>query len=313
VGATFEEIKKSSPHIKSKNTTTQIMIDVLLALMPALFAGLYFFGENAAKIVLISVVVSVVTELLFNLITKKPITITDFSAVVTGLLFALTLPANTPIYAVVLGAFVAIFVGKMLFGGIGKNFANPALVGRLFVVISFGSLLSAFIDPIDGIAGATPLVAINAGDLSSINLLNLFLGSTGGCIGETSTLALLLGGIYLSAKRIIDIRIPLIFLGGSAVLAFAFSGSINFVLPHLMAGGLMLGAIFMATDYTTSPISDLSIVIYALGCAILTMVIRFFGSQPEGVSYAILLMNLLVPLLDKYVRPNPYGRGAKNE
>ena len=309
----LEEIKKNSPHTKSKNTTAQIMIDVLIALLPALFAGLYFFGEGAAKVVLTAVIVSVLTELLFNILTKKPITIIDFSAVVTGLLFALTLPANTPIYAVALGAFVAIFIGKMLFGGIGKNFANPALVGRFFVVISFGSLLSVFVDPIDGSAGATPLLYINSGDLSSVNLLNLFLGSTGGCIGETSVLALLLGGIYLSIKRVIDIRIPLIYLGGSAVLALIFSGSINFVLPHLMAGGLMLGAIFMATDYSTSPISGLGVVIYALGCAILTMVIRFYAAQPEGVSYSILLMNLFVPLLDKYIRPNPYGRRVKHE
>jgi len=281
--------------------------------MPALLAGIYFFGESAAKVMLASVIICVFTELFFNKITKKPITVTDYSAVVTGLLFALTLPPNTPLYAVMLGAFVAILVGKMLFGGIGKNFANPALVGRIFVIMSFGAVMSTFIDPVDGIASATPLFYINSGSLNSVNLLNLFLGNTGGCIGETSSLALILGGIYLVVKRIIDWRIPVLYLGFSALFVLLFTGDIAFILPHLFAGGLMLGAIFMATDYSTSPVSNMGVLIYGVLLALLTIVIRIYAAQPEGVSYAILIMNLFVPLLDKYLKPIPYGRRKEYE
>ncbi len=318
-----------SPHITATPTTRTIMIDVCIALVPAIVCSVIFFGFYSLFLILLSVGAAILGEWLYNLIRKKPITIGDCSAVVTGILLALNLPVTVPFYVPIVGSLFAVMVVKMLFGGIGKNFANPAITGRIFLLLAWTSFMTKFVPPIDmgnwgaecfkffsctftgggeaiqEIASATPLAGLKAGG-GEYNLLYMFLGYTGGTIGETSALALIIGGIYLVVKKIIDWKIPTIFIATVALFALIFGGYQD-ILPNLLGGGLMLGAIFMATDYATSPNTPIGVCIYAFGCGFMTVLIRYFGSYPEGVSFAILLMNILAPLLDKYIVPRPFG------
>ncbi len=297
----------ASPHIHSGVSTARIMLDVIIALLPATIAGCVIFGIKALFVVAISILSSVASELLFNLILKKKQTVSDLSAVVTGLLLALNLPANIPLWQVVIGAVFSIVVVKCIFGGIGCNFVNPAITGRVFMLIAFGSMAKgAFPTSVDTVSGATPLVELANGN--SPNLLDLFLGTVGGAIGETSALALLIGGIYLIIRRVISWHIPVAFIGSAFLLTMCFNGfdAIN-SLSWIMAGGLFIGAIFMATDYVTSPATSWGKLLFGLGCGVVTVLIRFYGVYPEGVSFAILLMNILNPYVEKLTPRKLFG------
>ncbi len=300
----------SSPHVRSKTATSNIMLDVLIALMPATVFGLIYFGKDLGVypliLVLATVGTAVLTEFAYQKLTGRKVTISDLSAAVTGLLLALNLPPTLPIWMGVLGSVFAILIVKQLFGGLGQNFMNPALAARCFLLISFTSAMSTF--TVDGVTGATPLAMLKAGE--SVNLLDMFLGLTGGVIGETSALALLAGGIYLIARKVISWRIPVAYLASFAVFTLLFGGH-GFDLYNLAAqlcgGGLLLGAFFMATDYVTSPITKNGKVVYGIVLGILTGVFRFMGGSSEGVSYAIILGNLLVPLMEQATMPRAFG------
>lgn len=299
----------SAPHLTTRDTTRTLMLDVLIALMPALlFSGCYFFGPRAFLVTLVSAAGCVGFEALFCLITRRRQTVDDLSAVVTGVLLAFTLPANVPYWAVLLGDFFAIVVVKQLFGGLGKNFLNPALAGRAFL-FSFPAVMSAFPAvrswegfAIDAQSAATPMASLHAGSLPSVSLLEMFTGVRSGALGEVSA-ALLLGGLYLLARRVIKLRIPLSFLGTVAVLSWCFpqggNSSLDWTLYSLMGGGLLLAAFFMATDFTTSPVTFWGQVVYGVGCGALTVFLRTFGSYPEGVGFAVLVMNLLAWPIDQ--------------
>ncbi len=298
-----------SPHILSSNTTATIMLDVIIALMPALVASSIIFGARALIVILVCVISCVGFEWLTRRIMKRNNTISDFSAVVTGIILAYNLPATIPLWICVIGSFFAIVIVKQLFGGIGQNFANPAITARVILMVSFASHMTTWIQPFvpfdaDVVTGATPLV-----DIANASTMDLFLGTVGGSLGETSALALLIGGVYLVIRKVITPIIPLTFIGGVFIIALiAGENPVN----HILAGGVMLGAIFMATDYSTSPMTKRGQVLFALGCAVITMVIRLFGSYPEGVSFAILFMNILTPLIDTYIKTKPFsvvGRG----
>ena len=294
-----------SPHIHSGKSTTGIMGDVLISLLPATVAGAIIFGLRALLVIAICVISSVAFEAIFNLIVKKEQTISDLSAAVTGLLLALNLPANIPLWQCVIGSLFAIVVVKCLFGGIGPNLVNPAITARVFMLIAFSSLVTpAF--PIDSVASATPL----ASD-SMPSLLDLFIGNYGGAIGETCTAALLLGGIYLLVRRIITWHIPVVFIGTVFVFSFLMEG-FNAIeaLSLIMTGGVFIGAIFMATDYTTSPSTSWGKVIFGLGAGLFTCLIRYFGTYPEGVSFAILFMNILTPYISMWTKRKVFTAGG---
>lgn len=297
-----------SPHIHGKKTTSNIMLDVIIALLPASVAGVIIFGLRALAVIGVTVAAAVVSELLFNIIVKKQQTIGDLSAVVTGLLLALNLPANLPLWQAAVGAVFAIVVVKCIFGGLGKNIVNPAITARVFMLIAFGSMTSAAF-PLDSTASATPLAIMAQGD--SVELLDLFLGNTGGAIGETSAVALLLGGIYLIAKRVISWHIPVVFIGTAFLGSFIVTGDVTESLALILAGGLFIGAFFMATDYVTSPSTSLGKVIFALGAGVITVLIRHYGNYPEGVSFAILLMNIVNPFIDGKMKRKVFGGGKK--
>lgn len=294
-----------SPHIHTSRSTTGIMLDVIIALLPAAAAGVLIFGLRALAVIAACIATTVLGEAIFNRIVKKEQTIGDLSAVVTGLLLALNLPANVPIWQAVVGSLFAIIVVKCLFGGIGCNVVNPAITGRVFMLIAFGSMtLAAF--PVDAAAGATPLVDLAAG--TTPELMDLLLGTTGGAIGETCALALLAGGVYLLVKRVISWHLPVAFIGTVFVFSFLVKGmDVTTALAYVLSGGLMLGAIFMATDYTTSPVTSWGKVIFGIGAGILTCLIRFWGNYPEGVSFAILFMNILNPYIDAWTARKPFG------
>ena len=304
------------PHISTKDDVSTIMFDVILALMPAMVAGAYFFGYRSIMVVLVCVLSSVGFEQLWNKAFKKPSTTNDLSAVVSGILLGFNMPVTVPLWLPVVGSFFMIIIVKMCFGGLGHNFMNPALAGRAFLMASWPALMTRFVSPFtklellstaDVVTSATPLSSEFAGNVS---VWDMFLGNTGGCIGETSALALLIGGVYLLIRKIITWRIPVCYLATVAVLS-ALCGAD--AVAQVLSGGLMLGAIFMATDYTTSPVTPLGQIIYAVGCGVLTCVIRFVGGYPEGVSYSILLMNIAAPLIDKLTPPQIYGkRSDKN-
>lgn len=309
-----------SPHVRSQNTTQSFMRDVIIALLPTLAFGVYHFGLHALMVIAISVAVCVLSELLFELISKKPITVLDGSAVVTGLILALNLPPGVAWWIPVIGGVFAIVCVKMLFGGIGQNFMNPALAARCFLLISFTGRMSTF--TVDGVASATPLAVLKDG--GSVDLLTVFLGFHGGCIGEISALAILIGGIYLLAKRVISIRIPLSYVLSTAVFiviinllqgdSAAAQLSANYVLAQVLSGGLLAGAFFMATDYATSPITSRGQLLYGVILGFMTALFRAIGSTAEGVSYAIIIGNLLVPLIEKITIPKPFGsEKAKGE
>ena len=302
----------SNPHIRDKMKSSDLMRLVLIALLPAAVFGVVNFGINALKVIILSVAASVLTEYVYEKGMHKKVTIGDYSAAVTGLLLALNLPASAPWYLPVLGSVFAILFVKQLFGGLGQNFMNPALAGRCFLMISFAGKMTDF--TYDAVSGATPLAAMKAGE--SVNVLNLFLGKTAGTIGETSALALLIGGIFLVCIHVIDLNIPLIYIGTELLFALLFGGhgfDINFLGAHLLGGGLMLGAWFMATDYVTRPITKKGQYIYAVILGLLTGVFRIFGNSAEGVSYAIIFTNLLVPLIERVTVPVGFGRGGKKK
>ncbi|WP_313340497.1 RnfABCDGE type electron transport complex subunit D [Sedimentibacter sp.] len=310
-------IASSSPHVRDAESTQSLMLDVIIALLPALVASIFYFGFNSMILVISAVVSAVVTEYACQKIMKRPITVTDLSAVVTGILLAFNLPSNAPWWVAVIGSAFAIAIVKQIFGGIGFNFMNPALAGRAFLVASWNPYLTGgFVDPVtDAVASATPLAIIKgsaSGQLPSI--WNMLLGGIPGVLGETSAILIILGGIYLIYRGTIKWIIPVVYIGTVAVIALLTDGS-SLVAYHLFGGGLMLGAFFMATDYATSPITDKGKVIYAIGAGVLTMLIRKIGGYPEGVSYSILLMNIITPMLNKYAVPKVFGvaGGAKNE
>lgn len=302
----------ASPHIREDVNTTDIMFDVIVALLPASIFGIWNFGLDAFLTILITVLSCVVTELAYCLLMKKPVTIGDLSAIVTGLLLALNLPHTVPWWICVLGGVFAILVVKLLFGGLGQNIMNPALAARCFLLISFAGHMTNW--TLDGVSGATPLAVLKEG--GSVDILSMFLGTTGGTIGETSTLAILIGAAYLLLRRVISWRIPVIYIATVAVFALVFGGKgfdLTFLAAQLCGGGLMLGAVFMATDYTTSPITPVGQIVFAAALGIMTGIFRIFGGSAEGVSYAIIFCNLLVPLIEKITMPRPFGKvGVKH-
>jgi electron transport complex protein RnfD len=326
-----------APHAKGALSTKRLMRDVLIALFPALCVSVYMFGLSAIVVTLISVASCVLFEwLIQKYVLKVQPGISDMSAVLTGVLLAFNLPNNLPVWIIILGALVAIGVGKMSFGGLGQNPFNPALVGRVFLLISFPVQMTSWPKPLlsrdlwpwqifdattgatsDALTGATPLAWIKAGTLNELTLSDMWLGKIGGSLGEVSAIVLLLGGLYLLLRGVISWHIPVSIL----LTVFAFTGILNLVNPemyapalfHLSAGGLMLGAIFMATDYVTSPMNPAGQIIFGVGIGVITVVIRCFGGYPEGVSFAILIMNALVPLINRYVKPRRFGVVKRKE
>lgn len=302
----------ASPHVRSSATTSDIMFDVVIALVPATAFGLYIFGWYAALLVAVCIGSCVGFEALYQKCMGKKVTVSDFSAVVTGLLLALNLPPKLPIWMAILGSAFAIIVVKQLFGGLGQNFMNPALAARCFLLLAFSRYMTAFV--YDGVATATPLLTLKLN--GTVDLRNMFLGYTAGTIGETSVVALLIGAIYLVCKRVISPKIPLIYIGTFAVCIAIYAATYDYKVAiytaaHLCGGGLMLGAWFMATDYVTSPITSKGKIIYAIGLGLLTFALRIFGSSTEGVSYSIIIMNLLVPLIERITVPKAFGEGAE--
>ena len=298
-----------SPHIREQSTTRSIMRDVAIALIPTLAFGVYRFGIGALKTIALCVAACIACEAIFELIAKKPITVYDNSALVTGLILALNLPSTAPWWMPVIGGAFAIIVVKMLFGGIGQNFMNPALAARCFLLISFTQRMTDF--AVDGVSGATPLALLKAGEKT--DLLTLFLGYHGGCIGEVSSLAVLIGGLYLIVKKIISVRIPAVYIGSTVLFIFMINlisgGDISpvYLLSHVLSGGLLAGAFFMATDYVTSPITAKGQIVYGVILGLLTALFRCIGSSAEGVSYAIIITNLLVPIIEKVTVSRPFG------
>ena len=309
----------SSPHVRSKVNTSSIMLTVLIALLPSALFGVYNFGPHALMLILITVAVCVATEAVYEKIVHKKLTIQDYSAAVTGLLLALNLPPSAPWWIAVIGGVFAILVVKQLFGGLGQNIMNPALGARCFLLISFTGRMTNFAVPsgawgniADTVSGATPLAALKAGE--SVNWVNLFFGNIQGTIGETSALAILIGAAILLAKGIIDFRIPLTYIGSFAIFVLLFGGhgfDLNYLLCHLFGGGLMLGAWFMATDYVTTPITKKGQLVYGVCLGIFTGLFRIFGGSAEGVSYAIIFCNLLVPIIERFTMPVAFGKGGK--
>lgn len=342
-------IVSASPHIATLESTKYIMMDVIIALLPAVIAGWFYFGTRALLVLLVTVVASVLSEyvyqwIYFGIKEKSEAGVSaseafrracsrtdvgDLSAVVTGLLLGMNLPVTIPLWMAAVGAVFAIVVVKQLFGGIGQNFVNPALAARAFMLASWPVAMTSFtapvmsftryIQPADAITSATPLSMIKESSQIAVegmpSLYDAFVGRIGGCIGETATILLIVGGLYLLIRKVIDWRIPVCYLGSFAILTYFFgteSFSLSFVAFSLCTGGIMLGAIFMATDYTTTPTTNMGHIIFGIGCGILTFVIRRFGGYPEGTSYAILLMNVTAPLIDRFVHPKRFGEVKKH-
>lgn len=297
----------SNPHIRSKDTTSRIMQYVALALLPATIFGIFNFGMHAMFLVMITVSATVLSEYIYDRCMKKEISIGDFSAVVTGLLLALNLPPEAPLWVGVIGGVFAIIVVKMLFGGLGQNFMNPALGARCFLLVSFAGTMTSF--TYDGVTGATPLALLKSGE--SVDTMKMFLGTTAGTIGETSVIAILVGAIFLIFMGVIDLKIPASYIISFAVFILIFGGhgfDMNYLVAHLCGGGLMLGAFFMATDYVTSPITPAGKIVFGILLGILTGLFRIFGANAEGVSFAIILGNLLVPIIEKFTIPRAFGQ-----
>lgn len=320
----YELTISSSPHAHSPVTTQTIMRDVLIALVPALLGSIYFFGFRALLVTLVSAAACVFFEWGFCKVRKLHCKTYDLSAVVTGVLLAFVCPVTIPYWTIILGDFFAIVLVKMLFGGLGKNIVNPALAGRAFL-FSWPVLMSNWVkvgfdnaagllSTADAVTAATPMSAMHQGALPEESILDMFLGNIGGCIGETSALLLIIGFIYLLYRKVITARIPLAYIGTVAILAFLFpqdNDRIAWMAAQVFGGGLMLGAIFMATDYVTSPLTKLGQIVYGIGCGVITILIRYFGGYSEGVTYAILCMNACAVLLDKIGRPVKFGAPKK--
>lgn len=322
----------ASPHVRSSRTTRGIMFDVAIALIPAAAFGVYNFGINALILILTCIAACVLTEYIYQKGMKLPVTVSDGSALVTGLLLAMNLPSTLPIWMAILGSVFAILIVKQLFGGLGQNFMNPALGARCFLMISFAGKMTSFVTP-DGVTGPTPLAIIKNGDKAldvatvlangevgldgsqiTTSIFDMFTGTIAGTIGETSVIAILIGAAYLFIRKVIVPTIPLVYIGTFAVFVLIFGGhgfDMNYLAAELCGGGLMLGAFFMATDYVTSPITPMGKVVFGILLGCLTGIFRLFGGSAEGVSYAIIICNLLVPLIEKFTIPVPFGREGK--
>lgn len=316
----------SAPHVRAKTSTSNVMMWVIIALLPTTCFGIYNFGFRALLLVVATVLSCVISETVFNLIAKKKNTIGDLSAIVTGMILALNMPVNLPIWEAVIGGVFAIIVVKMLFGGLGQNFMNPALAARCFLLIAFAADMTNFVT--DTYTGATPLAQLRSQNgqipgyemakyIDVTDIPNLFIGLNSGTIGETSVICLLIGAAILVAKKIISLRIPIAYLGTFAVYMFLFGEypdgqGMNFVIIHLLAGGIMFGAFFMATDYATTPITKKGQILFGICCGLLTGIFRTIGGSPEGVSYAIILSNLMVPLFEKITIPRAFGLPKKS-
>lgn len=305
---------QGSPHIRDDISTRLIMLDVIIAMIPATIWGILRFGLNAALVVVVTILAAVISETVFNLIVKKPNTIGDLSCIVTGLILALNMPPEIPLFIPIVGAVFAIIIAKMLFGGLGQNFINPALAGRCFCHISFTAFMNNFKSTmsVDAYTSATPLAILKEGQ--DINLLDLIFGYVPGTIGEISAICLLIGAIYLLLKKVIDYKIPFIYLLTFVIFIMLFSNktaNANYILGELFGGGLIFAAFFMATDYVTSPITPLGKILYGILLGVLTGVFRLYGKTSENVSYVILISNLLVPLIESWTIPTAFGREGK--
>ncbi len=306
-------IVSGTPHVRSKDSIQGIMRDVLIGLTPAALMGIYVFGLNALVIMVLSIASAMFFEYLYQKLMKKPITVTDLSAAVTGLLLAMNMPASAPYWMPIVGSAFAIIIAKQLFGGLGQNFINPALAARAFLLASYPTAMTTWSAPtgVDAVTVATPLALLKAGEITTAtsgDMMNALVGTVGGCIGETSAIALIIGGVYLIVRHVISWRIPVVYIATVFILT-ALIGRNGVRIPQyeIFVGGLMLGAFFMATDYASSPVTPLGQIIMALGCGLLTTLIRIFGGYPEGVSYSILIMNLCVPLIDRFTEPKIFG------
>lgn len=315
-------IASSNPHIRNNEDTRSLMLDVIIALMPALAMSVYVFGVTTLISAVVSVAGAVFFEWLYRKLLKKPQTIGDLSAALTGLLLSMVCPPTLPYWMLLVGDFFAIFVVKQLYGGIGKNFLNPALAGRAALVACYASQMTSWAAPrtVDAVTAATPLAMMKAGEFEALtaqySLSDMFIGFIGGSAGEVSAMMLLIGGLYLIFRRVISWHTPIAYIGTVAVLTFLFpqgNDALTYMLYNVFGGGLMLGAFFMATDYVTSPVTKEGQLIYGLGCGLLTVFIRCFGSYPEGVCYSILIMNCLVWIIDKYTKPTRFGVDKKKE
>lgn len=326
-------IVSSSPHIKSQRTTRFFMHDVILALIPVWIMGIVYFSYRALVVVAISILSCVFFELLYTKLMKKPATIKDCSAVVTGLILGLNLPVTVPVYLPIIGSAFAIIVVKMLYGGLGKNIVNPAAAARIFLFICYSKAMTTWVAPVSGsgvnasslplftnvdvVSSATPLTYLKDAQQAATlpahySVMDMFMGKTGGCIGETCAILLIVGGLFLLMRKVITWHIPVSFIGTVALITFLFPkvttvSRLDFMLYHLFSGGLLLGAIFMATDFATAPTTPLGRVIYGCGCGILTVVIRYFGGYPEGVSFSILIMNFFAWYIDQHTIPKKFG------
>ena len=308
-----------SPHIHTKESVSDIMLDVIIALIPAACMGVYCYGMRAAVVMLTAIAASLLSEYLYEKLMKKPVTTGDLSAMVTGMLLGMNLPVSIPLWMVVIGSAFAIIIVKQLYGGLGKNYLNPALAARCFMLVAWAGAMTVFSEPFagsgaDAVSAATPLAVMKGTTSGTLpTYFKAFMGLIPGSIGETSALMLLIGGAYLLIKKVISWRIPVTYIAAFAVLTFLFGknttelSQAGYTLMQLLCGGLMLGAFFMATDYTTTPITPKGQLIFGIGCGVLTFVIRQFGGYPEGVSFSILLMNILTPLIDKYTAPKKFG------
>lgn len=302
-------ISSISPHFSSKRTTQNIMLDVIIALMPAAVASVIIFGLRSLLIICVCIASCVLSEFAFEKLCRRENTVPDLSAIVTGMLLAFNLPVSIPIWQAILGSITAIIIVKQLFGGIGQNFANPAITARIIMLTAFSGTMTTWVSPdTDAVSSATPLVAA-AKNSSLPSYLDLFLGKHGGCLGETCALALILGGIYLLIRQVITWHTPVAFIGTVALMSLICGKD---PLYQILAGGLLLGAFFMATDYATSPSTKWGKIIFGIGCGLITILIRFWGNLPEGVSFSILLMNIFTPYISKLTRNKPLVGGAKS-
>ena len=303
----------SSPHVRDTVTTKNIMYDVLIAMIPAAAFGVYQFGFNALLVIILTMAACVLSEYIFEKAMKRPITIADGSALVTGMILALNMPPEIPVWVPVLGGVFAIIVVKQLYGGLGQNFMNPALAARCFLLISFAGMMNDFSSAslgFDSVSGATPLAMLRSGE--TVDLAALVIGRIPGTIGEVSVLALLIGAVYMLVKKVISPRIPLIYIGTAAVFLFLLGGfDPYYVICEVCSGGLIFGAFFMATDYVTSPITPKGQIVYGVILGLLTGIFRLWGASPEGVSYAIILSNLLVPMIERVTLPKAFGKEGK--
>ncbi|WP_352399912.1 RnfABCDGE type electron transport complex subunit D [Anaerotignum sp.] len=305
-------VVSGTPHVRSKESIQSIMRDVIIALVPASVMGIYFFGVQALILMVAAVASAVFFEWLYQKIMKKPVTISDLSAVVTGLLLAMNLPASAPVWVPIVGSAFAIIIAKQLFGGLGQNFINPALAGRAFLLASYPTEMTTWTSAgnfgADAVAVATPLAQLKGGVMPDASFVDVLVGNIGGCIGETCAIALIIGGIYLIAKHVISWKVPVIYIATVFILTAAIGrDGLRVPVYEIFTGGLMLGAFFMATDYASSPVTAKGQIIFAVGCGLMTTLIRIFGGYPEGVSYSILIMNLCVPLIERFTEPTIFG------